>query len=185
MQDEIVLVKECQNGNAQAFGQLYDKYIEKIYKFIYFKTHHKETAEDITSQVFTKALEKIKSYRPDKATFSGWLYAIARNAVIDHYRTQKTESNVEDAWDLSDGKNLAYDTDARLQIEQISKYMKELNSVQRDIVIMRVWQGLDYREIAGALGKSEANCRMSYMRGISILKDKVPFAVYLVLLLNI
>lgn len=184
MEEDITLIEASQNGDNNAFGELYDKYVKSIYKFIYFKTHHKETAEDLTSKTFMKAFENIKTYQAEKASFSVWLYKVARNTVIDHYRTKKFDVNLDDIWNLSDKKNIVIDTDARMKMEQVREYMQELSAVQREIIMMRVWQGMNYKEIAEVTGKSEANCRMTYLRGIKILKDKVPFATYLFFLVQ-
>lgn len=183
MEEDLKLVEASQNGDNNAFGGLYDKHVKSIYKFIFFKTHHRETAEDLTSRVFMKALENIKTYRAEKASFSVWLYQIARNTVIDYYRAKKIDVNLEDVWNLSGRGSISADADARMKLEKVQEYMMELTVLQREIIVMRVWQGLNYKEIAGIVGKSEANCRMIYLRGIKILKDKVPFAVYLSLLL--
>lgn len=184
MEEDIKLIEASQNGDNKAFGGLYDKYVKSIYKFVYFKTHHKETAEDLTSKTFMKALENIKSYQAEKASFSVWLYKIARNTVIDHYRTKKFDVNLDDVWNLSSEENILMDTDARLKMEKVREYMRELNVSQREIIMMRVWQGMNYKEIAEVTGKNEANCRMVYLRGIKILKDKVPFSVYLFFLIQ-
>jgi RNA polymerase sigma-70 factor (ECF subfamily) len=177
-------VLACQKGDNSAFGELYDKHIKDIYRFVYYKTHHKETAEDLTSRTFMKAYENIKTYRSTKASFSVWLYKIARNTVIDHYRTRKMTSNIEDVWDLKDNTDIAENTDVKIKMEEISEYMKELSSDQRDIIIMRIWQGLSYKEIAKILGKKEASCRMLYLRGINKLKDKISLSIYIAFLLE-
>ncbi|PIR75566.1 MAG: hypothetical protein CO030_02135 [Candidatus Magasanikbacteria bacterium CG_4_9_14_0_2_um_filter_42_11] len=76
------------HGDREAFGQLYDLYIKEIYRFVYYKTHQKETAADITADIFVKALHKIDTFDAMKGSFRTWLYTIARSAVIDHYRTK-------------------------------------------------------------------------------------------------
>jgi len=175
----------CQNGDMEQFGQLYDKYIRKIYDFIYFKTHHKETAEDLTSRTFMKAVEKLSTFDTDKGTFQAWIYQIARNTVIDHYRTKKIDSNIEDIWDLSSHEDLVRDFDTREKLKSVEKYLSTLSAEQRDIVIMRVWQGMSHSEIAEALGKTEASVKMSYSRTIRTLREKMPLAVYLTFILNL
>src|SRR6056297_2278284 len=88
-QRESQAINNCQQGQLDSFNWLYERYIKKIYNFIYYKTMHQETAEDLTSQTFIKALNKINSFDSEQGTFQAWLYKIARNTVIDHYRTQK------------------------------------------------------------------------------------------------
>jgi len=182
--NEVKIIKKCKAGRLEEFGLLYDKYIIKIYDFIYYKTHHKETAEDLCSLVFLKAVDKIKGFNLEKGTFQAWIYAIARNTVIDYYRTKKNDLDIEDIWDLRGGENIERDTDTRIKLEKVEKYIKELKPWQRDIIIMRVWQGLGYREIAEILNKSEASCKMAYSRAINKLRREMPLALYITFLLN-
>ncbi len=184
LDNELDLIEASRKGQNEAFGELYDEYIQKIYRFIFFKTHHKETAEDLTSQVFIKAFEKIKSYDAGKSSFAVWLYRIARNTVIDYYRTRKSDANVEDVWDLFKDESLLKDVDNKIQLEKVGKYLQTLEPLQREMIIMRVWNDLSYKEISQIINKSEANCRVIFMRAVGKLKDKVPFAIYIALLLN-
>ena len=152
---------------------------------MYYKTTHKETAEDIVSTVFMKALGKINGFDSQKGTFQAWLYQVARNTVIDHYRTRKMEANIEDVWDLAGNEDVERDTDARLKLEKVEQYLKKLKSEQRDIIIMRVWQNMSHLEIAQALGKSEASVKMKYSRAITTLRQEMPLAIYIFLLLHL
>lgn len=176
---------DIKKGDSEAFGKLYDEYIKKIYNFIYYKTHHKETAEDLTSATFVKALQNIQKYSLEKGSFSAWLYKIARNTVIDHYRTMKFNYNIEDAWDISSDEKIDFDTDSRLKIEEIKKYIKDFKQTERDIIIMRVWQEMSYREIAEILGKTENNCKVIFSRAIKNLKEKMPLALFISFIFNL
>jgi RNA polymerase sigma-70 factor, ECF subfamily len=175
--DEIV--QECQNGNLASFGKIYDEYIRKIYDFVYYKTHHKETAEDIVSKVFIKALSNIKTVDLKKASFKTWLYTIARNTVIDYYRTKKFDRDIEDIWDLAGRDDVARDIDIRNKIKNVQEYLVELKSEQRDIIVMRVWQGMSHKEIAEVMNKSEASCKMMYGRAIKKLRKEMPLALFI------
>jgi len=177
-------IKKCQKGDLDLFAEVYDEFFDKIYRFIYYKTHHQETAEDLTSQVFVKALEKIQSFSPKKGMFSSWLYRIARNNVIDYYRTQKKEFDITGVWDLKDKQNIEYDLGVQEKLEEVKKYLKELKPDQREIVVMRVWDGLSYREISEILGKSEDNCKMIFSRTMGKLRREISLGMLIVLLLN-
>ena len=98
--DEKKIIKDCKKGDLEKFSGLYDVYIGKIYRFIFYKTSHKETAEDLTSETFTKALKSIEGFSANKGTFQAWLFRIARNTVIDFYRTKKDLKNIDDVWEL-------------------------------------------------------------------------------------
>lgn len=184
-QAEIEIINKCQAGDTEAFGRLYDKYIKKIYDFVYYKTHHPETAEDLVSQVFMKALRKITDFKINQGTFQAWIYRIARNTVIDHYRTSKIADNIEDIWDLAGNDDTERDIDTRNKLKEVEAYLTKLKPEQRDIIIMRVWQGMSYQEIALVLAKTEAGCKMVYSRAIRRLRDEVPLAALLYLALYI
>jgi len=178
MEQEII--EQCKKGNLREFEKLYDSYFEKIYRFIYYRTGHKETAEDITSQTFIKALEKIQGFDLGRGTFSAWIYCIARNKVIDHYRTRKSELDISGVWGL--GKDPNPDIEARNRLREVENYLKKIKKEQREIILMRVWDGLSYKEIAEITGKSEANCKMIFSRSIGKLKEEI---VLLLILLSI
>ncbi len=182
--DEQALVAAAQKGDKQAFGVLYEAYLKAIYTFIYYKTHHKETAEDVTSLAFIKAYDNLTSYSPDKGTFSAWLYRIARNAVFDHFRAVKPMQDVEDAWDLAGGDDVLRDTHHKTLLEDVQTYLKTLSAEQREIITLRLWQEKSFAEIAEILGKSEASCKMMFGRTISKLRETMPPALLAILLSN-
>ena len=173
-----------ENNSRSEFTILYDQYVDKIYRFIYYKTHHKETAEDLTSVAFVKALNSFSSFDQNKGGFSAWIYKIARNTVIDFYRSKKTLINIDDVWDLSDNQDIEREVDASLKLAEVKKYLKNLSSEQRDVIILRVWEGLSYKEIAAVLGKSENSCKMMFFRTIKKLKEEMPLVLFLCFILK-
>jgi RNA polymerase sigma factor (sigma-70 family) len=182
--NERELIVKSKEGDKQAFGVLYDHYIRRIYNYIFYKTFQKETAEDLTSQTFYKALRGIQSVDENKP-FGAWLYTIAGNSVIDHYRSAKHNADIDDIWDVSDDTtDIEGDTDTQLRFGKVQKYLKQLAPSERDIIMMRVWQELSYKEIADIVGKSEASCKMVYSRAIKKLRDVIPATLLLLLLLK-
>ena len=169
--------------NRDNFGKLYDKHIKKIFNFIYYKTHHKETAEDLTSETFIKALNNLDKFDESKGSFSTWIYKIARNTVIDFYRTKKNSVDIDDIWDLSTDEDILRDLDTAKKLEDVKEYLKTLKSEQREIVMLRVWEEMSYKEISEVMGKSEASCKMAFSRTIKILKERMPLSVFLTMLL--
>lgn len=174
---DLDLVKSIQNGNVSDFGVLYDSYIRKIYDFIYYKTLNKELAEDICSEVFVKALKNIRQFTD--GSFCAWLYAIARNAVSDHYRRNVDIADIEDCWDLSDGEDFLGLIDSNLKVEAIKKAMFDLKIQERELLIMRLWLDLPFKEIAQQLNKTEGAVKMSFNRALINLKNKVPLAIFI------
>ncbi|MDD3190126.1 MAG: RNA polymerase sigma factor [Candidatus Pacebacteria bacterium] len=161
--DEKKIIRKCQKGDWSEFGVLYDFYVEKIYRFVFFKTMHKETAEDLTSRTFLKVVEKIGSFDAD-TSFSSWLYAIARNGVIDHYRKKKEEVDIDDFWDICLNEDIDKKIDDRNRLQKVGQYLNRLKPEQREIILMRVWGGMSFREIAEATGRSEGGLKMFFSR---------------------
>ena len=184
MQNELELIVLAQSGQSDAFGKLYDAYIKKIYNFIYYKTWHQETAEDITSQTFFKALNALKKFNPEKGSFSSWLYQIARNNISDHFRSLKPTTDIEDAWDLSDKTDILADTDTKLKLEKLRGGLSILTNEQREIVILRVWEGLSHKEIAEILDKNESTIKVSYSRAVAKIRKEIVIALVLFPYLN-
>lgn len=183
--NEKQIIVMCQNGHLEEFCKLYDKYFNKIYSFIYFKTLRKEVAEDITSQTFISALEKIQTFKFHKGTFSAWLYRIARNKIIDTYRAKHNHIDISNAWNLSSKENVHLSTGIKDDFEKVMTVLNKLKPIQREIVLMRIWDGLSHKEIAQIIGKSESNCKMIFSRTIKKLRKDKTLALLAVLLLII
>ena len=184
MSDDLQLVQAAKAGRSDAMGQLYDIYAVAIYKFVFYKTMHKETAEDLTSKVFFKVLEKLETFNSEKSSFRTWLYTVARNTVIDHYRTQKKNKNIDDVWDLSSKEKVDDIVENRMQLEKVQEALKDLKIEQREIVLLRVWQGMSYKEIAEVTGSTEAACKMSYSRSMKIVKENIVTLIFFALIIN-
>lgn len=168
---EIEAIHAVQQGQTDQFAILYDTYARDIYKFVYFKTHHKETTEDLVSEIFVKVIKEIGRFDPQKASLKTWLYTIARHTVIDYYRGFHHERDLVDAWDLPSGEDIAEKTHFLLVLDKVKKDMRALTQDQRDVVVLRVWYGLSYAEIAEVLGTTAVNCRMIYSRAVARLGD--------------
>jgi RNA polymerase sigma-70 factor (ECF subfamily) len=171
-------VSRCLSGEHDHFGSLYERYIDKIYAFIYYRTSSKETAEDIVSTVFIKALEKLDTFDENKASFSTWLYRIARNTLIDHYRTHKQETDISLVEHVAgETSNLSETVEARNKLKEIETYLKTLTEKQQEIVILRVWNELSFKEIAEITGRSEESCKMLFSRTIKKVRLEFPAAL--------
>src|SRR3989338_1038262 len=181
---ESQVIKKCQAGELKQFGQLYDSYIKKIYNFVYYKTWHRQTAEDLTSQTFFKALTKIKQFDEIKGSFSSWLYKIARNTVIDYYRQNKADLNIDDIWGLADSQDFASEIDNQQKLGDVQKYLQNLKPDQKEIVIMKLWDGLTYQEIAEITGKTVAACKMTFSRTMARLRENLALILFYFILIT-
>ncbi|MBN2536359.1 MAG: sigma-70 family RNA polymerase sigma factor [Spirochaetales bacterium] len=169
--------------NREQFAEVYDNYASRIYQFIYYKTYHKETAEDITSQTFLRAFENLDHFDPEKGSISAWIYQIARNLVVDHYRAKKKTVDIDDVWDLAGEQNVELDVQNKEQLEELREVLKKLPVEQRDILILRIWQELSYKEIAQIIGKTEGACKMMFSRVIATLRKNLSVAALLLFFL--
>ncbi|MBD3251438.1 sigma-70 family RNA polymerase sigma factor [Candidatus Uhrbacteria bacterium] len=169
LEDAIV---RCKEGDLEPFTRVYDAYVDKVYRFIYYKTLHRQTAEDLTSATFLKAIQHLKSFQTTKGTFQAWIYKIARNTVIDHYRSRKEQVDVEDFWDLASKEDVEHDVEVYQQLEDVEEYLFALKPKQREIMILRIWNQLSYKEIAAILNMTEANAKMTFSRVLRELRKQ-------------
>lgn len=178
MAEEHGAIEACKRGDSASFGVLYDQYAAPIYRFIYYKTFSKETAEDLVSDTFHKALSHIHSFDADRGSFSSWLYRIARNTVIDYYRTRHVTVPIEDIFELGTDERIPEAHDAIRTLDRVNDYLSALSPRQREIITLRVWEGKSYREIAEIMESTETAVKMAFSRSIRDLREKCgPIAV--------
>ena len=168
---ELKTIQACQDGRMENFVLLYDAYVEKIYNFLFFRTFHKSTAEDITSLVFIRAMEKLHTFNPNKGTFQSWLYQIARNLLIDEFRKQKPTENLDAHYNLADETNLENEAQRKLRSEALQKLLQELPEESQELITMRLWDELSYTEISQITGKTEGSLKMQFSRIITKLQE--------------
>ena len=173
--NERQLVLQAQAGNAEAFGQLYDAYMERIYRFIYFRVEDQQTAEDLTSQVFLRAWNNLDRFRLGRTPYLAWLYTIAHNAVIDHYRTRKVTTALEDVR-LSQpdyAEVVENNIDFAVEMKSIKSAMQTLTDDQQQVLTLKFIEGMSNDEIAQHLGKREGAVRALQMRGLRALAKQL------------
>lgn len=184
--DESRLIEAIQAGSLDQFAPLYNQYAEAIYRYVFYRVRHKETAEDLTSTIFMKALEKIGSFDAAKGSFNSWVYRIAHNTVIDHFRSTGRSGEIAVDPDetfahvASDDEGAEEAAIRREDIADLNKRLEKLSGDQREIVIMRVWDEKPFKEIAEVLGKTEAAAKMMFYRAISALSKVVALAMQMV-----
>lgn len=173
--NERQLVLQAQDGNSEAFGQLYDAYMERIYRFVYFRVEDQQTAEDITSQVFLKAWNNLDRFSFSRTPYLAWLYTIAHNAVIDHYRTRKVTTALDDV-QLSQqdhAEAVENEIDQTSEMKLVKEALQLLTDDQQKVLTLKFIEGMSNHEIASHLGKREGAIRALQMRGLQALAKQL------------
>jgi RNA polymerase sigma-70 factor (ECF subfamily) len=173
--NERQLVLQAQAGNTEAFGALYDAYMERIYRFVYFRVEDQQTAEDITSQVFLKAWSNLDRFSFSRTPYLAWLYTIAHNAVIDHYRTRKVTTALDDV-QLSQpdqAEVVENEIDLTAEMRLVKDALQTLTDDQQKVLSLKFIEGMSNHEIARHLGKREGAIRALQMRGLQALAKQL------------
>jgi len=167
---DALLVRRSQ-ADPEAFGLLYDRYCDRIYGYVYRRLRDHESAEDVTAEIFIKALRAIDTYRPEKAPFVAWLYRIAGNAVIDHVRARRSTTSIDAVIDAAD-TGLPVDERAldRVEIDRVWAAVDRLAPAQRTAVTLRFGRDLAIADIAAQMGRSEGAVKLLLNRGLTALR---------------
>ena len=163
-------------GLAEAFAELYEYYMPKVFRYISFQVGDMDLAEDLTSAVFEKALTKLDSYRSNKASFSTWLMTVARNTVIDCYRvkSRKIIVSIEETFEPASEETSPVEKIIRRdELQRLETYLRELSQQEREIISLKFGAELNNRQIAKTLGLSESNVGTKLYRTICKLRDKL------------
>jgi RNA polymerase sigma-70 factor (TIGR02952 family) len=174
MDRQSELVIQAKAGDAEAFGHLYETYLDRIYRYIYFRVTDEQTAEDLISQVFTKAWENLDRYQPSGRPFIAWLYTIAHNTVIDHYRTRKDTVAIENTISLaSDAPSPHEQVELHFEADNLRAALQTLTPEQQQVVVLKFISGMSTDEIAGQLRKSAGAIRALQMRALQALAKQM------------
>jgi RNA polymerase sigma-70 factor (ECF subfamily) len=168
--EEAYLVHQAKTGNSEAFAQLYDAYVERVYRYIYFRTSEDAATEDLVSQVFLKAWENLGRYKVGGSPFIAWLYTIARNLVIDHYRAKKDVLPLEEAVALpSERESPDEEAQTHFDLEAMRDALQFLTGDQQQVLILKFIAGLPNENIARIMNKREGTIRGLQMRALQTL----------------
>jgi len=171
--DEHTLVRLAR-ADAQAFGALYDRYVQRVYRFCYYRTSSASDAEDLTAQIFLAALEGLARYRQD-GHFAAWLFSIARKKVADFHRRSlhPPHATLDEASLPPIHSDLALDVETSQRRERLSERIQALAEEERELVHLRYVAELSFAEIARTLQKNEEAVKKSLYRLIARLKQEL------------
>ena len=173
--DEVALINAAKT-DPEAFGQLYERYVERIYNYIYFRVGGAGDAEDLTARVFFKALRSIGGYRHMGLPFSAWLYRIAHNLVANYHRdrSRMQEISIENlvVEDTSKSSAPEHLMETRQENDFLLALINDLSPQKKELIILKYVQKLSNEEIGQIFGKTEGAIKSLYHRTLVELKER-------------
>lgn len=166
-----IIVNRWLKGEKEAFGELYDYYIDNLYRFIFYKVKDEQDVEDLVEIAFIKVFENKKSFNPKKSSFGTWLYNIARNTVIDFYRTQKSVDEIPESISKTGERELNTHVDGVINSDLLKVALEKVSEKHRELVIFRFIEELSYAEVAKILMKKEGTIRVMQYRALNELQE--------------
>ncbi len=175
------LVKRVQDGDADAFGLIYDRYIDVVFRYVYFRVGSRPLAEDLTSETFLRALRRIGGVAWQGRDLGAWLVTIARNLIADHYKSGRYRLEVTTA-DMLDADSVERSAEGqpesavleRLTNATLLDAVKKLNPEQQECITLRFLQGLSVTETAHIMGKNDGAIKALQYRAVRSLGRLLP-----------
>ncbi|SDQ75444.1 sigma-70 family RNA polymerase sigma factor [Thermostaphylospora chromogena] len=172
--DELrTLVLRAKTGDAEAFGTLYDRYLDLVYRYVYFRVGSHPLAEDLTSETFLRALRRIADFTWQGRDFGAWLVTIARNLVADHFKSGRYRLEVSTAEILDvplDGPHIPENAVVTAMInDRVLRAVRELNPEQQECVVLRFLHGMTLAETALIMGKKSGAIKALQFRAVRSL----------------
>ncbi len=173
----VRLIKRIQKGDAEAFGQLYDRFHDQIYSYVLRQVGSKSDAEDITAGVFLYVLEKIDDFTWRGAGFAAWLFRIARNDVLDYFRRQGTSSReialTDEVADRPSELRVDQQAETAADEEELRQAIGQLSDEQRQVILLKLMMNFSNRQIGEVLGKSEGAIKALTHRALLALRKQM------------
>ena len=169
---EAERVRRASQGDPEAFAGLYETYLGRVFRFVAARVEDDAAAEDLTARVFMKAWDHLPRYRPGEAPFAAWLFRIARNAVIDHYRTRRPTVSLEALRPRPDPAANPDEHDP-LEAGRVRAGLRRLTADQREVLTLRFFDGMSTEEIGRHLGKRPGAIRALQLRGLRALAEEL------------
>ncbi len=179
LHDKYLIYRIQTKRDAQAYAELYDKYVAGVFRFVSFKVASAEEAEDITSEAFLRTWHYLLE-RHDVINFTGLVYRIARNLVIDHYRSRKLDTSFDEAIEVENegGDQLASDEgeqirliDTAMEASDLLNIIQQMKTNYRDVLLLRYLEELSVSEIAEIIGKTQVHVRVLIHRATKTLQQ--------------
>jgi RNA polymerase sigma-70 factor (ECF subfamily) len=169
---EREIIRRAIAGDAHAFAHLYSAYLDRIYRYVYYRLENEQEAEDVTETVFMKAWKAIENYQDKGKPFRAWLYRIASNTLADNHRAKRDVDPLRSSEEMSAEKDDPEVTlTAAEEVRALRKGIRSLPEESQQVILLRFVEGLSHAEVAEVLGKTEGACRVIQHRALSALKE--------------
>ncbi|GGM69751.1 DNA-directed RNA polymerase sigma-70 factor [Longimycelium tulufanense] len=177
-QDEAwELVRAAQRGDTYAFGRLYDRYVDVVFRYVFFRLGDRSLAEDVTSETFLRALRRITSISYQGRDVGAWFVTIARNLVLDHVKSSRYRLEVPTA-ELAEPRHPSTGPEQEVLDEathaELLRCVGQLNKDQRECIVLRFMQGLSVAETARVMGRNEGAVKALQHRAVRRLAQLLP-----------
>lgn len=179
----LALVHRAQAGDADAFGELYDRYVDAIFRYISYRVGSRQLAEDLTSETFLRALRRISSFTWQGRDVGAWFVTIARNLVADHYKSSryKLEMTTDDVTETGARLDTADSPEGAVIESMTNKVLldavRQLGAEQQECIALRFLQGLSVAETAKVMGKNDGAIKALQYRAVRSLGRLLPEGV--------
>lgn len=172
--DDTPLVLRAIRRDQEAFGELYDRHVVRVYRHIYYMVGNTAEAEDLTAQTFLRAWEAIERYQVRGAPFVSWLLRIAHNLGVSYLRSRRESSELHDGIvDTKERRDPEWSYQQTAEEELVREAILLLREEQRQVIILRFIEDLDYKEVAEIIGKSVAAIRVIQHRALNSLRKQM------------
>lgn len=168
--NEQQLVLRAVRRDAAAYGMLYETHLDRVYRYVYFRVGSTVEAEDLTEHVFLKAWEAIERYEDRGIPFIAWLYRLAHNLVVDHYRARRPTMPLEDVAEAEEpGANTLDSVENEIDAEEVRVAVRKLSPEHQQLIVLRFVEGMSHAEVAQITGKTEGATRVVQYRALQSL----------------
>jgi RNA polymerase sigma-70 factor (ECF subfamily) len=176
--DDAQLIQQAKEGDADAFGELYERYADSLFRFVYSQTYNRLDAEDITAEVFLRAWRSLSRYKERGYSFSAYLFRIARNVLIDSRRKRKpvsmvSDDEVEHLPDVSNPEPSAI-LAIKMQHKELVSILDQLREDYRTVLVLRFLNEMSPEATAEAMERSVGAVRVLQHRALSSLRKLMP-----------
>lgn len=171
LNDDVQIINQVKNGDAEAFGILYEQYAEMIFRYVYSHLENRLDAEDLTEEIFIRAWKALPRYDERGLPFSAFLFRIARNSLIDFYRQKKPQQSLDELEIQSDQVEPEKAVEQTFENLDLRNTIAQLREDYRNVVILRFLSGLSPEETAQVMQRSVGAVRVLQHRALSMLRD--------------